>query len=96
MSKMRIAFASEMDRKTVYHLRHTVYAAELGQHRTNAEGFLSDSLDRFNKYILVTINVFMEELFLRQSVRSLKLCIEKLESSMPIYWMHGFLQVQKR
>ena len=55
LDKVRIAFATEADRNSIYHLRHAVYATELAQHTPNAEGRLSDPLDRFNKYIVATI-----------------------------------------
>jgi histidinol-phosphate/aromatic aminotransferase/cobyric acid decarboxylase-like protein len=42
------------DRETIYRLRHDVYACELAQHPTNAEGRLTDSLDAFNHYIVVS------------------------------------------
>jgi len=44
------------DRPAIYALRHQVYARELGQHPENAEGRLSDPLDRDNVYIVVTID----------------------------------------
>ena len=44
------------DRPAIYALRHQVYARELEQHPENAEGRLSDPLDRDNVYIVVTID----------------------------------------
>lgn len=55
MDRVRIAFATEADRNSIYHLRHSVYATELAQYMPNAQGRLSDALDRFNKYIVATI-----------------------------------------
>jgi histidinol-phosphate/aromatic aminotransferase/cobyric acid decarboxylase-like protein len=52
---MRIAFATETDRNSIYYLRHAVYATELAQHESNAEERLSDPLDQYNKYIVATI-----------------------------------------
>jgi histidinol-phosphate/aromatic aminotransferase/cobyric acid decarboxylase-like protein/GNAT superfamily N-acetyltransferase len=47
--------ASQADRQRIYEMRHDVYAAELGQHKTNSEGMLTDSLDAFNQYIVAHI-----------------------------------------
>ena len=38
--------------RSIYRMRHEVYAAELGQHSPNAAGRLTDSLDAFNHYIV--------------------------------------------
>ena len=46
--------ADDRDRETIYHIRHEVYAAELAQHSTNTAGRLTDSLDAFNHYIVVS------------------------------------------
>ena len=46
--------ADDHDRETIYRLRHEVYAAELGQHSRNVAGRLTDSLDAFNHYIVVS------------------------------------------
>jgi histidinol-phosphate/aromatic aminotransferase/cobyric acid decarboxylase-like protein/N-acyl-L-homoserine lactone synthetase len=54
MSSVRISVASEADRESIYRLRHEVYAGELGQHPANAQGRLSDPLDRFNDYLVAT------------------------------------------
>lgn len=40
------------DRAAIYRVRHDVYARELGQHRTNGAGYLRDSLDERNEYIV--------------------------------------------
>src|SRR5216684_8718887 len=53
--QMRCRLAMDDDRPAIYALRHQVYARELGQHPENAEGRLSDPLDRDNVYIVVTI-----------------------------------------
>jgi histidinol-phosphate/aromatic aminotransferase/cobyric acid decarboxylase-like protein len=49
--KIRISIAKAEDRSEIYRMRHDVYAQELGQHKTNPEQALSDSLDAFNLYI---------------------------------------------
>lgn len=54
--KIRIALASEIDRRTIYSLRHEVYARELRQHSENAEKALRDSLDADNLYIVATVD----------------------------------------
>jgi histidinol-phosphate/aromatic aminotransferase/cobyric acid decarboxylase-like protein len=51
---MRIALASEAHRRTIYSLRHDVYARELHQHPENADQVLHDSLDDDNLYIVAT------------------------------------------
>ncbi|HEV3438538.1 MAG TPA: GNAT family N-acetyltransferase [Gemmata sp.] len=56
MDRLCVTFASEADRKSIYHLRHTVYASELAQHTSNFEERLSDPLDQFNKYIVAKID----------------------------------------
>lgn len=53
--RITLATASEADRREIYRLRHEVYAAELGQHHTNASGELSDSLDDINCYLVVKV-----------------------------------------
>ncbi|HYE62415.1 MAG TPA: aminotransferase class I/II-fold pyridoxal phosphate-dependent enzyme [Phycisphaerales bacterium] len=47
--------ASSADREAIYHLRHEVYARELGQHAANADGRLTDALDAFNEYIVAEV-----------------------------------------
>lgn len=53
-TKIRIALASEADRRTIYALRHDVYARELHQHSENAAQTLHDALDADNLYIVAT------------------------------------------
>jgi histidinol-phosphate/aromatic aminotransferase/cobyric acid decarboxylase-like protein/GNAT superfamily N-acetyltransferase len=55
-SKAHIAIVDPKDRLKIYQIRHTVYAQELGQHRTNPDGMLSDFLDDTNQYITATID----------------------------------------
>ena len=50
--KVRIDFGGDADRPTLSHMRHTVYAAELGQHPINREERLEDRCDAFNRYIV--------------------------------------------
>jgi len=47
--------ARDEDRAVIYGLRHEVYAGELRQHPENAARQLSDTLDRDNVYIVVTL-----------------------------------------
>jgi len=47
-----LTLASERDRELIYRLRHAVYAEELGQHRPNSTGALSDPLDTANIYLV--------------------------------------------
>jgi len=49
-----VRLGTARDRETIYRLRHEVYARELGQHSTNTAGRLTDSLDAFNHYIVVS------------------------------------------
>ena len=53
-SRLVVRMATERDRETIYRLRHEVYASELAQHSTNAARRLTDSLDAFNHYIVVS------------------------------------------
>jgi histidinol-phosphate/aromatic aminotransferase/cobyric acid decarboxylase-like protein len=53
--KVRITLATPDDRSAIYHLRHAVYATELGQHRVQASAMLSDALDENNIYIIATV-----------------------------------------
>jgi histidinol-phosphate/aromatic aminotransferase/cobyric acid decarboxylase-like protein len=48
-----VRLASSEDRQRIYQLRHDVYAQELGQHRCNDRGELTDVLDEFNQYLVV-------------------------------------------
>ncbi|HEY2860909.1 MAG TPA: aminotransferase class I/II-fold pyridoxal phosphate-dependent enzyme [Terracidiphilus sp.] len=50
-----ISMATQADRQRIYEMRHQVYAAELGQHKVNVQGLLTDSLDAFNYYIAARI-----------------------------------------
>ena len=50
-----VRLASSADRQAIYRIRHDVYADELGQHPSNAEGELRDPLDEFNEYIVVSL-----------------------------------------
>lgn len=52
VGRITLRMAAASDRPAIYRLRHEVYAAELGQHRQNSEGMLSDALDEFNHYLL--------------------------------------------
>ncbi len=45
--------ATSPDREQIYRIRHAVYADELGQHASNAEGALRDPLDAENDYLVV-------------------------------------------
>jgi histidinol-phosphate/aromatic aminotransferase/cobyric acid decarboxylase-like protein len=54
--KARISIADPADRPAIYRMRHEVYASELGQHKTNPEQKLADSLDDFNAYITAHID----------------------------------------
>lgn len=53
--KVRITVATPADRSSIYHLRHEVYAAELGQHSVQPDATLSDALDENNIYIIATV-----------------------------------------
>ncbi len=48
-----MSLATANDRNPIYRLRHDVYAEELGQHATNHDGLLKDSLDEFNEYVVL-------------------------------------------
>jgi histidinol-phosphate/aromatic aminotransferase/cobyric acid decarboxylase-like protein/GNAT superfamily N-acetyltransferase len=50
--RIRIAVADEKDRKSIYKIRHSVYAEELRQFSRNEEALLKDSLDEHNIYIV--------------------------------------------
>ena len=52
--RLVLRMADDRDRETIYRMRHEVYATELGQHSTNVTGRLTDSLDAFNHYIVVS------------------------------------------
>src|SRR5688500_8492916 len=53
--QIRIATASETERRAIHALRHEVYARELHQHPENAEQSLRDPLDESNVYIVAAI-----------------------------------------
>jgi histidinol-phosphate/aromatic aminotransferase/cobyric acid decarboxylase-like protein len=53
--RIRIGLATDHDRRTLYRLRHVVYAEELRQHRENPERRLSDALDAHNLYIVASV-----------------------------------------
>src|SRR5438045_2027026 len=53
-SQVRVAVANDGDREQIYRLRHEIYAGELGQHRENESGRLTDNLDSFNEYIVAS------------------------------------------
>ncbi|MCW2748842.1 MAG: aminotransferase, partial [Nocardioidaceae bacterium] len=46
--------ADAEQREAIYRARHEVYAVELGQHESNAEGRLCDRIDAFNRYLVAT------------------------------------------
>lgn len=50
-----LALATDEDRETIYRIRHEVYARELGQHPVNGRGFLDDSLDDWNVYLVAKV-----------------------------------------
>jgi len=47
-----LRMAEAEDREEIYRARHEVYARELGQHRANGGGRLTDALDGWNRYIV--------------------------------------------
>ena len=47
--------ASPAQREAIYRMRHSIYAAELGQHAENAVETLRDALDDRNAYIVATV-----------------------------------------
>src|SRR5437588_12150165 len=53
--KVKVALATERERRMVYQVRHDIYAAELAQHPRNDRGRLNDSLDEFNVYITASV-----------------------------------------
>ena len=53
--RILISIADENDRKTIYKLRHEVYATELGQHKENESCSLTDNLDEINIYIVAKV-----------------------------------------
>jgi histidinol-phosphate/aromatic aminotransferase/cobyric acid decarboxylase-like protein len=53
--RIRISLATERDRRTIYGLRHDVYATEIRQHKENAEKQIHDALDQKNVYIVARV-----------------------------------------
>lgn len=53
-SPLVVRVANETDREVIYHLRHEVYARELHQHSANNTKRLTDALDDFNQYLVVS------------------------------------------
>jgi histidinol-phosphate/aromatic aminotransferase/cobyric acid decarboxylase-like protein/N-acyl-L-homoserine lactone synthetase len=47
-----VSLADELDRASIYAIRHQVYAEELKQHPENATGLLVDELDEVNVYLV--------------------------------------------
>src|SRR5436190_4747328 len=54
-SKVRIALATENERRIIYQARHNIYAQELAQHPENDSGQLNDPLDAFNVYLAASV-----------------------------------------
>jgi histidinol-phosphate/aromatic aminotransferase/cobyric acid decarboxylase-like protein/GNAT superfamily N-acetyltransferase len=52
---IRISLATDADRRTIYALRHEVYARELHQHAENEERVLHDPLDGGNVYLVASV-----------------------------------------
>lgn len=52
--RLTIALATAADRERIHHLRHDVYAREIGQHAPRADGRLQDALDQTNEYIIAS------------------------------------------
>jgi histidinol-phosphate/aromatic aminotransferase/cobyric acid decarboxylase-like protein len=50
---LSIIIADELDRESIYRIRHDVYARELGQYDPNDAGRLTDDLDQSNVYLVV-------------------------------------------
>jgi histidinol-phosphate/aromatic aminotransferase/cobyric acid decarboxylase-like protein len=55
-NRIVVRIATPDEREEIYHLRHEVYARELGQHALNKLGSLHDPLDEFNIYIVASLN----------------------------------------
>lgn len=47
-----LALATPEEREKIYHLRHEVYACEIGQHSVNQQQLLTDKLDASNIYLV--------------------------------------------
>jgi hypothetical protein len=56
MGAIRIDRATDLDRRTIYGLRHRVYALELGQHAARPEAELTDSIDARNEYLTASVD----------------------------------------
>ena len=54
--KINIRVGNQSDRKTIYRMRHSVYATELSQHSENKQSSLTDALDEFNVYIVAEMD----------------------------------------
>lgn len=52
---LTLSLATETDREMIYHIRHEVYARELGQHALNTSGRLIDRLDKENIYLVAKV-----------------------------------------
>ena len=52
--RLTVRLGTDRDRETIYRLRHEVYARELGQYSTNTAGRLTDALDAFNHYLVIS------------------------------------------
>jgi histidinol-phosphate/aromatic aminotransferase/cobyric acid decarboxylase-like protein len=51
--RFTLCYAGEEDRRSIYSLRHEIYASELGQHQTNELRYLQDELDKYNVYLVI-------------------------------------------
>jgi histidinol-phosphate/aromatic aminotransferase/cobyric acid decarboxylase-like protein len=54
-TKISLSLADELDRETIYAMRHQVYARELGQHLENPAERLTDILDAINVYLVAKV-----------------------------------------
>ena len=52
--RLMVHLANSEEREAIYRLRHEVYARELGQYAVQPDGRLTDALDAFNVYLVVT------------------------------------------
>ena len=50
--KLKLILANSWHRKEIYRIRHEIYSSELKQHAENAGAKLSDSVDKFNTYVV--------------------------------------------
>ncbi|MBL9137297.1 MAG: histidinol-phosphate aminotransferase family protein [Verrucomicrobiales bacterium] len=53
-SRWVVRMATDADREAIYRIRHEVYARELGQHAVNSAQRLTDFLDAYNRYIVIS------------------------------------------